>query len=89
MPERSARVETLRAGRPIRVGSVVLLPIERAVVRAGGGTLHAWLSAAKEPHALIVRDASGLRAVDAGGAPVALDELREGVPGLDALLASM
>jgi len=89
MPERAGRTETLRAGRPLRVGRVTLLPIERVVLRWQVGALGACLGAAKEPYALVVRDDGGIRAVDAGAAEVSLGVLRERVPGLDAVLASM
>jgi len=89
MPERTSHAETVRAGTPLRVGSVTLLPIERVVVRSDMGALGAWFTAAKEPYALVVRDAGGIRALDIGATPVSLEALREGIPGLDAVLASM
>jgi hypothetical protein len=89
MPERAGHTETLRPGTPLRVGRVILLPIERVVVRWQAGALGACLGAAKEPYALVVRDDGGLRAVDAGATEVSLGRLRERVPGLDAVLASL
>ena len=89
MPERTSHTETLRAGTPLRVGSVTLLPIERVLVHSDQGAFGAWFTAAKEPYALVVRDAGGIRALDIGATPVSLEALREGIPGLDAVLASM
>jgi hypothetical protein len=89
MPERTSHTETVRAGTPLRVGSVTLLAIERVVVHSGMGALGAWFTAAKEPHALVVRDAGGLRVLDIGATPVSLEALREEIAGLDAVLASM
>jgi len=89
MPEDTVHRETIRAGAPVAVGPIALLPIERIVLRAGRSAAMAWCTALKEPHALVVRDARGLRAVDARAAPIPLDALREKVPGLDALLAAM
>lgn len=89
MPENGRREETFRHGAPVTVGPIVLLPIERVVLRAHRSAGLAWFTALKEPHALIVRDARGLRAVDACAAPIALDALRGQVPGLDAALAAM
>ena len=89
MPERTGRTEMVRAGTPLRVGSVTLLPIERVVVHSGMGALGAWFTAAKEPYALVVRDAGGLRALDIGATPVSLEGLRQAIAGLDAVLASM
>ena len=89
MPERTRHAGTVRAGKPLRVGSVTLLPIERVVVHSDVGALGAWCTAAKEPYALVVRDAGGIRALDLGGTAVSLEALREGIPALDAVLASM
>lgn len=89
MPERSTHCETLRAGQPIAVGPVTLLPIERIVLHANTGAAHGWFSAAKEPYALIVREAGGIRAIDCGAVAVSLEELREKVPELDVALAAM
>lgn len=89
MPERTSHTETVRAGTPLRVGSVTLLPIERVVVHSGMGALGAWFTAAKEPYALVVRDAGGIRILGIGATVVSLEALREGIPGLDAVLESM
>jgi hypothetical protein len=89
MPERASHTETVRAGTPLRVGRVTLLPIERVVVRCQVGSLGAWLGATKEPYALVLRDEGGLRVVDASATEVSLEALRERLPGLDAALASM
>jgi hypothetical protein len=89
MSERRSQTETVRAGTPLRVGPVTLLPIERVVVHSVMGALGAWFTAAKEPYALVVRDAGGVRALDIGATVVSLEALREEVPGLDAVLASM
>jgi len=89
MPERTSHTETVRAGTPLRVGSVTLLPIERVVVHSDIGALGAWFTAVKEPYALVVRDAGGIRALDVGATAVSLEALREGIPGLDAMLESM
>ena len=88
MPERATHTDVLRAGRPLRVGPVTLLPIERVVVRAGTGASSAWFSAGKEPYAVVLRDEGGVRAVAVGPVEVSLDELRATVPGLDDALAA-
>jgi hypothetical protein len=89
MPERTTQTEAVRAGTPVTVGSVTLLPIERVVLRSEWRDTSVWFSAAKEPYALIVRDSGGIRAIDAGDLAVSLDELREKVPGLETVLAVM
>ena len=89
MLEPKLRTETLQAGTPLTVGGVTLLPIEHIVIHATKGNIGAWVSVAKEPYALIVRDSNGVHMLDTDVADVSLAQLRESVPGLDALLATM
>jgi hypothetical protein len=89
MPERKTATETLRAGTPFAVGSVTLLPIERVVIHADKSKAGAWFSVVKEPYGLVVRDRDGIRAVATGAAAVSLEQLREQIGNLDALLASI
>lgn len=89
MPERDTRTEILRAGTPFAVGAVTLLPIERVVTHAQQGKTGAWFSLVREPCALVVRDAGGIRALDTAAAAVSVAQLREKIPELDVLLASM
>ena len=89
MPERTTHTEAVCVGTPVMVGSVTLLPIERVVLHSNLAGGHAWFSAAKEPYALVVRDAGGVRAIDTDAAAVSLEALREKVPGLGAVLAAM
>ena len=89
MRERETRSETWRAGAPVTVGSVTLLPIERVVLHSDLGTTRIWISAFKEPYALVVRDAGGIRAVGTGTVAVSLQQLREKIPELDVLLSPM
>ena len=87
MSEKSTFTETLRAGTPVHVGGVTLIPIEHVVLRSEMGIVGAWFSVAKQPYALIVRDGAGIRTVDINVA-ISLGELRERIPELDALLAT-
>jgi len=77
----------VRAATPICVGAVTLLPIEQVVVRAGGDERAAWVLAAVEPHALVVREAGRVRVIGIDATASSLEQLRETIPGLDALLA--
>lgn len=86
MPDRASRMDTLRAETPVRIGPVSLLPIERVLLDAGRCALVAWVSAALEPYALIVRDALGIHVIAVGAGAVSLEHLLERIPGLDALL---
>jgi hypothetical protein len=83
--------EALRAGAPLSVGAVTLLPIERVVRFDGSGNRRTWFSIAKEPFALVVRDAQGMQAIDidSGCGAVSLERLREMVADLDTALAAM
>jgi len=83
---RTLRTRNLTAGAPIFVGSVTLLPIERVVMHADMATTGAWFSVVKQPYALVVRDANGIRTLNIGAAAVSLEQLREKIPTLDALL---
>lgn len=87
MPERSRRIDAVRAATPIHVGPVTLLPIEHVVMRAGGDERAAWVLAAMEPHALVVCEAGSVRVIGIDATAASLEQLRERIPGLDALLA--
>jgi hypothetical protein len=89
MPDRDTRTEKLQAGRPFTVGCATLLPIERIVVHTMRGKTHGWVSMVKEPYALAVRDAGGIRAVNTDANAVSLVQLRAQFPEIDAALASM
>lgn len=90
MPEPARHTEELRAGPQLRVGSVTLIPIERVVVHAGTAGSAAWFTAAKEPFALVVRDAGRVRAIGVGAEEVSLESLGEMIPGLVSMVeASM
>lgn len=89
MPEGASHGQGLRAGTPVRVGTVTLLPVERVVLRSDQGPGRQWVLADKRPHALIVRDESRTWAVGIEGAAVRLETLIEQVQGLDEALASM
>ena len=88
MAEPGVRSLTYRAGAPMRFGEVTLLPVERSVVHAARAGAGLWCWCTRVPHALLIRDGSGLRAVDANGAPLDPDRLRALLPDLDALLPS-
>lgn len=89
MAEPDRRGETYRAGSAMTFGGVTLVVVERTVAQAAGCASGRWCWTGKAPHALVIQDGGGVRAVDADGAPVPLDLLRRAVPGLDALLASL
>jgi len=90
VPERVRQTVEVYAGAPLlRVGPVTVLPIERTLLNAYQGDGRLWLSSTKEPYALIVRDAAGTRVLGVSAATVSLAALRELVPELDTMLASL
>jgi hypothetical protein len=82
------RDERLRLGRPLTVGAVTLLPVERVLVAGAGGARSVWLAASLEPVALVVRDGRGTWAVGVDASPGSLEVLLRTVPGLEAALAA-
>lgn len=82
-------MQTLRAVSPLRIGDVTLVLVERTDFRTGLGGAGCWTNAYKEPYAVVVRDADGLRALAADSSEIPLDALMEKVPGLEAILSEL
>lgn len=82
-------METLRPANPLRVGDVMLVPIERIAVRSGMGDGGCWISAFKEAFAVVVRDANGVRALAMDSSEIPLDDLIREMPDLGAILAKL
>ena len=82
-------METLRAGSPLSVGDVTIVPIERAGIRSDMGDAGYWISAFKEVVAVVVCDASGVRALDPDSQDIALDALIRETPNLGAILSGL
>ena len=70
---------------PQRTGALTLLPIVRLKLQSQTSATHAWLTASKEPVALIIRDRDAVRAVQFGTA-LSIEQLRVQIPELDNLL---
>jgi hypothetical protein len=77
----------MRAGKPVSIGAVSLVPVERVIVRAVASRAGGWVLAGLEPVALLVRDDRGVWAVDRDAVPVSVESLRRVVPGLEGFLA--
>ena len=89
MADSDIDVGTLKAGHPMTVGAVTLLPVERTVVRASGQGARAWVFGSRDLYALVLRDAEGIRAVDANAAAIPLEQLVGAIPGLGAALSAI
>ena len=82
-------MDNLQAGKPLVADKLTLVPIERFFIHAERGSTGYWLAAHKEPHAIIICDANGIRAVNLEAKEVSLVRLAQAVPDLDTILASL
>lgn len=82
-------MEELRTASPLRVGDVMLVPIERVGIRSDLGDGGYWISAFKEAFAVILCDASGIRALAMDSSEIPLDDLITETPDLGAILAEI
>jgi hypothetical protein len=82
-------MEALRAASPLRLGDVTLVPIEHTGIRSNMDDAGYWVSALKEAIAVVVCDASGVRALDADSSEIALDALIRKTPNLGAILSDL
>lgn len=87
MPEPTVHRLKLHAGEPLKVGGITLMTIERTAMNTSGGNTHVWLSASKEPIALVMRDVNGIHIVPID-ATLSASEIRRQIPGLDHLISS-
>lgn len=84
MADRRTHNETWSCTAPLHVGAVTLLVVVRVVRRADCSDRHARVSWEKSPEGVVVRDACGMRAINACGAALELESLRRCAPDLDA-----
>lgn len=82
-------MEALRAARPLTIGDVTLIAIERTGIQSDMGNAGVWLSGFKQAYAIVVCDASGIRALDADSIEIELDVLMQKTPDLGSLLAGL
>lgn len=75
----------LQPGTPVNLGDVSLMIIARLIIDADNAGTTCWLHAHKEPYAIVIRDASGLRALDMAGRRLPITELTDDVPGLESI----
>lgn len=82
-------METLRAGSPLRVGDVTLVPIERARIDSVKGDAGYWIGAFKEAFAVVLYDVSGVRVLSVDSSEIDLDSLIKETPNLGAILTGL
>ena len=82
-------MDELRAGNPLVAGDVTLVPIERCFIQSNTEDMGCWLSGLKEPFAIIVCDATGIRAFDMEATEIPVESLIHKIPNLGTVLAPM
>ena len=81
-------MDELRAGNPMVEGEVTIVPIERCYIQSVPGDMGCWLYGLKEPFAIIIFDATGVRAYDKAAIEISVSSLIQKIPDLSAMLAS-
>jgi hypothetical protein len=81
-------MDELCAGKPMVVGEVTIVPIERCYMQFVPGDIGCWLYGLKEPFAIIIFDATGVRAYDKAAIEISVSSLIQKIPELSAVLAS-
>ncbi len=76
----------LRAGTPVTVSDVTIIPIEKTLSRSFTTKQGFWMYSSKNPVALVFCGPRGSKAVDIAGRDLRLEELVHKVPGLEAIL---
>lgn len=82
-------MDNLQVGIPLSMGNLTLIPVEHLVIQSSAENTHAWLAAYKKPHAIILCDSSGVRALSLEAKQLSLQHLVQAVPGLGSVLASL
>jgi hypothetical protein len=82
-------MDGLRAGNPMVASEVTIVPIERCFIQSDTGNMGFWLAGLKEPFAIIVCDAIGIRAFDTEATEISVESLIQKIPDLGAVLAPL
>jgi hypothetical protein len=77
----------LRTGKTTVAPGVTIVPIERCFMQSGSGNMGCWLSGLKEPYAILVSDADGIRAFDTMGRGIPVESLVQEIPALGTVTA--
>jgi hypothetical protein len=81
-------MDELRAGKPMIAGEVTIIPIERCYIQSVPGDMGGLLYGLKEPFAIIIFDAIGIRAYDTSTKEISVASLIQKIPNLSAMMAS-
>jgi hypothetical protein len=81
-------MDELHAGKPMIMGAVTIVPIERCYMQSVPRDIGCWLYGLKEPFAIIIFDATGIRAYDKAAIEISVSSLIKKIPDLSAVLAS-
>lgn len=79
----------LRTGNPMAAAGITIVPVERCFMQSGRGIMGCWLSGLKEPFAILVCDADGIRAFDMVGREIPVASLLHEIPDLSAVTAAL
>lgn len=82
-------MEALRVTKPLTIGDVTLIAIERFEIHSDMSVAGYWLSGFKEAYAVVVCDASGIRALDVDSAEIELDVLVQKISNLGSLISEL
>lgn len=75
-----------RVGKPISVKGIAIVPVEKTCVRRYGLWSVSWAHGLKEPVAIVVRDADGMKVFDVEGLPMSLAAFSVAAPECEDLL---
>jgi hypothetical protein len=84
----SRTMNELRAGPPLVIGGVTIVPLERWIVTVAAHGRGAWGRAEKRAAGVLIADPSGARALDAAGGPLDLDVLKATIANYETLTDS-
>lgn len=81
-------IDELRTGNAIALGDITLIPIEHYYFQPETRELGGWLLGLKEPYAIVIKDRTGVRALDTSSVEISLESLIRDIPELEAILTS-
>ena len=79
-------MEYITTETPVNVLDITLIPVVRICLHSNYNTTGCWLSANKQPLAIIVCDSSGTHAINISSFEISIESLLRTIPGLYAEL---